>query len=249
MPPFFRRSLPSSVGCSLSLPYLVGVSPPCWVECSLPCVFLLGGVSSSLCWWCDVLPLVLDASCLLVPVGCHQFDIQTMFRTLRRSKSALRVTDGAARRVRDLTVCCFYCCCFRRDLNVYVHKSLRLNCAGALDGKELFTIEGIENWCSTPDNWRSAKNGLKRQRNPWGTSTVAITGTSITVDELRQQGHSTVAITGTSITVDELRQQGHRSPTGICRCTTTGMQQPGPEFDELQLWELDCLLTDCTRTA
>ena len=28
----------------------------------------------------------------------------------------------------------------------------------ALDGKELFTIEGSENWRSTPDNWRSAKN-------------------------------------------------------------------------------------------
>ena len=33
---------------------------------------------------------------------------------------------------------------------VYVDKSLRTNCAGALDDEELFIIEGSENWRSTP---------------------------------------------------------------------------------------------------
>ena len=36
-------------------------------------------------------------------------------------------------------------------------------------------------------------------------------------------------------------------PPGICRCTTTGMCTTESRFNELQLWELDCLLTDCTR--
>ena len=46
-------------------------------------------------------------------------------------------------------------------------QTLRTNCAGALDGKELFTIEGSENWRSTPDNVEERKNGLKRpKKNP-----------------------------------------------------------------------------------
>ena len=67
-------------------------------------------------------------------------------------------------------------------------------------------------------------------------------------------------------TVDELRQQGHRPPCqmccncgtiavlctltpSICRCTPTGMSTTlsKHEYDELQLWELGCLLTVCAR--
>ena len=46
--------------------------------------------------------------------------------------------------------CC--CCCCQRltKRGVYVHSLLRTNCAEALDDKELFIIEGSENWRSTP---------------------------------------------------------------------------------------------------
>ena len=36
-------------------------------------------------------------------------------------------------------------------------------------------------------------------------------------------------------------------PSGICRSTTTDMSTTVSSFNELQLWDLDCLLTDCTR--
>ena len=53
-------------------------------------------------------------------------------------------------------------------------------------------------------------------------------------------------ITGTSITVDELRHViDHTAPV----VAHNGHATTGPEFNELQLWELGCLLTDCTRTC
>ena len=36
---------------------------------------------------------------------------------------------------------------------------------GALDGKELFTIEGSKTGAQLQTTWRSAKNGLKKARN------------------------------------------------------------------------------------
>ena len=52
---------------------------------------------------------------------------------------------------------------------------LQSHCAGALDGKELFAIEGSENWRSTPDDLEERENGLKkrpknilRRHNPGG---------------------------------------------------------------------------------
>ena len=39
----------------------------------------------------------------------------------------------------------------------------------------------------------------------------------------------------------------HSEPSGIFRCTTTGMSTTVSSCNELQLWELDCLLTVCTR--
>ena len=70
-------------------------------------------------------------------------------------------------------------------------------------------------------------------------------------------------VTETSKTVDELRQQGHRPPpshrakaqqlrlrtTRHLSLHTSGMQQPVQNSTSCKLWELDCLHTDCTRTA
>ena len=42
-------------------------------------------------------------------------------------------------------------------------------CKGALDGEELFTIEGSENWRSTPDNLEEREKAEKpthRRHNP-----------------------------------------------------------------------------------
>ena len=47
-------------------------------------------------------------------------------------------------------VCCGCCCKGLTEREVYDDKSLRSDCAGALDDKELFIIEGSENWRSTP---------------------------------------------------------------------------------------------------
>ena len=41
------------------------------------------------------------------------------------------------------------------------------DCAGALDGKELFTIEGSEKWRSTPDNLEEREKWPTKAENPF----------------------------------------------------------------------------------
>ena len=41
-------------------------------------------------------------------------------------------------------------------------QTLRINCAGALDGKELFTIEGSEKWRSTADDLEEREKWPKK---------------------------------------------------------------------------------------
>ena len=45
-------------------------------------------------------------------------------------------------------------------------QALRMYCAGALDGKEPFAIEGSENWRSTPDNLKEREKWPERPRKP-----------------------------------------------------------------------------------
>ena len=45
-------------------------------------------------------------------------------------------------------------------------KSFEL-CKGALDDEELFTIEGSENWRSTPDNLEEREKWPERTKNPF----------------------------------------------------------------------------------
>ena len=58
------------------------------------------------------------------------------------------------------------CCCFRRDLVGAMSMSTESDdlCKGALDGEELFAIEGSKNWRSTPNNLKERENGLKRPK-------------------------------------------------------------------------------------
>ena len=44
---------------------------------------------------------------------------------------------------------------------------LRSHCAGALDGKELFTIEGSENWRSTPDDLEESEKAAFHDEKPY----------------------------------------------------------------------------------
>ena len=39
-------------------------------------------------------------------------------------------------------------------------QTLRIKCAGALDGIELFTIEGSEKWRSTPNDLEESENAV-----------------------------------------------------------------------------------------
>ena len=51
-----------------------------------------------------------------------------------------------------------------RSLDVYVIKRLRIHCAGALDGKELLTIEDSETWRSTPDDLEEREKWSKKDK-------------------------------------------------------------------------------------
>ena len=45
-------------------------------------------------------------------------------------------------------------------------QTVRINCAGALDGKELFTIEGSEKWRSIPDDLEERENAASHGEKP-----------------------------------------------------------------------------------
>ena len=45
---------------------------------------------------------------------------------------------------------------------MYVDTTRKLIGKGALDGKELFAIDGSENWCSTPDDLEEREKWPKK---------------------------------------------------------------------------------------
>ena len=72
-----------------------------------------------------------------------------------------------------------------------------INCAGALDGKELFTIEGSENWRSTPDDLE--------EREKWPSPPYPRKMRTCLAERLKVEARR-CRTTGTSITFDELNR-------------------------------------------
>ena len=125
-------------------------------------------------------------------------------------------------------------------------------CAGALDGKELFTIEGSENWRSTPDNWRSAKNAHPFiAAKPTLTHLVANwkstnSGDELNLSHLPRDPDDDLHNRDIVHLVRALQLQDRHSfllckTPGTCHCTTTGVTNL---VQKLQLWGLAGMSTD-----
>ena len=98
---------------------------------------LLTGKTSRVMCVCGVGCWLLVVGCWLLVVGCWLLVVGCCLLVVGRWSLVV----GHCR-----------CCCWLTKRTVYVNMLLRSRCAGALDGKELFTIEGSENWRSTPDD-------------------------------------------------------------------------------------------------